>query len=118
MEAKSIVDIKCPRCSKKSRYTSDYTVYSLQRVPKRQGKVSCKYCGFNSLHSLESTDYFYSFSIKDRIFYAWNREHLVNLLNYFEEDKRILSDPELDFPKIFYQNRLYIIKKIKELLLK
>lgn len=107
------IEIICPKCGSKAAYYASKSG-SYRIVPDSQGKVICSNCGLNKSHRLQSKDYYYAIPVKGRILYARTLEKMKVLKDYFEEDKRLQGDPELDFPKVFYENRLLIVKLIEE----
>ncbi|WP_052593175.1 hypothetical protein [Aureispira sp. CCB-QB1] len=110
------VAIICPKCNSKASYFySKANTYRQQIVP--QGKAICSHCAYiNPSFHFSNNCYYYKIQVKNRFLYARNREGLQSIMTYFEQDKRRTSNPDLDFPKLFYQNRLVIIQQIKKLL--
>jgi hypothetical protein len=105
-----IVDIICPKCKEKAIFHSTY-VGTYKMYPDKDGKVSCTHCGFNSSYHLTNKDYFYQIPIGKRILYAMNKEKLISLKIYFENNCK-MNEPDLDFPKEFYLRKNEIIQKI------
>ncbi|MEO1051108.1 MAG: hypothetical protein AAFX87_10790 [Bacteroidota bacterium] len=108
------IEIICPKCSKKAAFYAPGVVRSAMVVPDINGRVVCGFCGFNKAHQFTRKDYYYAIPVGDRFLYARTIENLKILLTYFKEDKRIKGDPELDFPKVFYENRLDIVNRIEK----
>ncbi|BDS10882.1 hypothetical protein [Aureispira anguillae] len=107
------IEIICPSCSSKAAFYAPTVVRRTCYVPDMKGKVACSFCGCNREHDFTSKDYYYSIPVGRRFLYARTMENLKVLLAYFKENKRRQSDPELDFPKEFYENRLEIVKRIE-----
>jgi len=108
------IEIICPSCSKKAAFYSSNIVQWTKIVPRKNGKIVCSSCGINKKYQFTSKDYYYSVPVKNRFLYARTLENLKTLLAYFKGNQRLKSDPELDFPKEFYENRLDIIKQIEK----
>lgn len=104
------IEIICPKCFEKAAFYAPKSGSYVVR-PSVNGKVICGNCGLNKEHIFDSKDYYYSIPIKGRNLYARTFENLKLLETYFKENKR-LHDPDLDFPKIFYENRLELVKLI------
>ncbi len=108
------IDIICPKCEKKAAFYSPSVVRWTRVVPDINGKFICSSCGLKKDYQFGSKDYYYSIPIRSRFLYARTIDELQDLLTYFKEDKRLKSDPELDFPKEFYESRLEIVTQIEE----
>ncbi len=111
------IEIICPRCRKKALFHSNSSGTS-KSYPNKNGKVTCTNCGFNGNHTFTKENYFYKFEIKNRFLYAQNLEKLISIRDYFKNHGNIKmhQDPNFDFPKVFYSNKLELIKKINLLL--
>ena len=114
----SNIDIKCPKCSNKASFFSDKEIKQRFIIRSCEGKAVCLKCGFNKKHSFSEKDYYYAIPIKDRILYGRNIKNLVELKKHFKENLKIWEDPELDYPKVFYQNKDEIITQIDKILKK
>ena len=110
------IEIICPKCSQKAAFFSPSVIKWTRVVPDINGKVICGSCGLNRDHQFTPKDYYYSIAVGKRFLYARTFEKLEDLHIYFKEDKRLNGTPELDFPKIFYENRLEIVNKIEKLI--
>ncbi|WP_196889876.1 hypothetical protein [Aureivirga sp. CE67] len=110
------IEIICPKCLKKAAFFSASVIRWTMVVPDINGKVICGSCGLNKDHQFTPKDYYYSISVGKRFLYARTFENLKDLYVYFKEDKRLNGDPELDFPKTFYENRMVIVSKIEKLI--
>ena len=108
---RELIEVKCPKCSKKaSYYASQAGSYAFKVAS--EGKVFCTNCGLNKNHTFSSMDYYYAIPIKGRYLYARTLENLKFLRQYFAENRRTQGDPELDFPKVFYENRQELVRLI------
>ncbi|MCU0436759.1 MAG: hypothetical protein MUC49_02525 [Raineya sp.] len=108
------VDVICPKCSKKAVYYAEWTGSYVQ-YPKKKGVVKCSYCGLHKKHTFSSQDYFYKISIGTRLLFARNIEKLNCIKTFFEKNLKT-EEPDLDFPKEFYQRKDLIIKEIQKIL--
>ncbi|MCE3229434.1 MAG: hypothetical protein K0S32_3985 [Bacteroidetes bacterium] len=116
MDNKVVIEIICPKCSKKALFQS-MLIGSYKLYPDKNGKVSCTNCGFNSTHIFSGKDYFYKIEIDNRILYAQTREKLISLRDYFKNSSQKGNiGPDMDFPKVFYTHKGEIIKKIDAIL--
>lgn len=106
------IEVICPSCRRKASFFADHQSGLYQIKPSNIGTIQCLKCGFNGKFNCNSKDYYYKIEIGNRYLYARTFENLKILRNYFYENKRRASDPELDFPKLFYKRRLDIIRKI------
>jgi len=113
---KAKIEIVCPKCTKKAAFYSLTEIRYRQVVPAINGKTVCTSCGYNDNHLFSSTDYYYAIPVNTRFLYARTKEGLLSLLTYFKKNNRLHGDPEMDFPKEFYVNRLTIIKKIEKII--
>lgn len=87
----------------------------MHRQPYMDGKASCIHCGYNSTFRFTTKDYYYKIPIGDRTLYAKTFENLLFLRDYFKGKRKINDDPDIDFPRLFYKNRMEIIKKIDQI---
>lgn len=99
---------------KKAAFYAPSVVRWTKVVPDTSGKIICGNCGLNKGHQFTSKDYYYSIPTGNRLLYARTMEELKSLLIYFKKNKGLQGDPELDFPKEFYENRLDIINRIEK----
>ena len=108
------IEIICPKCSEKAAFFASKIVRFRVSVPDINGKVICGFCGLNNDHQFSAKDYYYSIPVRNRFLYARTMGDLNELLSFFKEDKRLNGEPELDFPKEFYENRLEIVSLIEK----
>ena len=111
------IDVICPNCANKALFNSEYEG-DYVKSPSKNGKVTCKSCGFNVPFIFSNKYYFYQIPVGNKILYARTLEDLIVLRNYFQKNfiNAEARDPELDFPKIFYIRRKEIVKKINVVL--
>jgi len=117
MDLKS-TDIICPECNSKAEFLSDEeVVINCKYRPSKEGKIICSKCGLikNSVLNLEM--YYFQIPVGNRYLYARNRENLIALRKYFDENLKI-DDPNMDFPREFYINKVALIKSIDKRLKK
>ena len=107
--------IKCPKCSQKALFKSSWNndLYVLHHEV--EGKVVCSGCGYTGSKEFSNKDYYYQIPIKNRTLYARTLENLIAIRDFFQDNKKI-SEPELDFPKVFYECKDEIVKKINHIL--
>lgn len=86
--------------------------------PHTLGLISCTHCGLNRKHNFTNQDYYYQIDVGERKLFAQNRDNLVFLRDFFQDGYKTKAneDPELDFPREFYQNKDVIVKRINRLL--
>ncbi|MBX2982052.1 MAG: hypothetical protein KF843_05255 [Flavobacteriales bacterium] len=106
------IDIICPKCRKRAAFYADEKTWTYKIQIGGKGLAICSSCGLNKKIDFDPDLYFYKIPIKDRFLYARTFDDLLRLRNYFAENKRMNGDPELDFPKVFYENRLELVKAI------
>ena len=111
------VDIICPNCSKRALFQAE-AIGAYKLYPNTQGLISCTHCGLNREHNFTSQDYYYQIDVGKRKLFAQNRDNLVSLRDFFQDGNKTKpnTDPNLDFPKAFYQNKEVIVKRINQLL--
>jgi len=111
MDIKS-TDILCPECNNKAEFLSDEEILidCIWR-PSKEGKIICLKCGLikNSVFNQEM--YYFQIPVRNSYLYARNRENLIVLAKYFDENLK-MDDPNMDFPREFYINRVALIKSI------
>ena len=61
--------------------------------------------------------YYFQIPVGNRYLYARNRENLLVLRKYFDENLTT-DDPNMDFPREFYINKVALIKSIDKRLKK
>jgi rubredoxin len=107
--------IICPNCSGKAAFSSPSVVRQTVVVPSLEGKVTCPMCGLSKAHTFSSTDYFYKIEIGGRSLFARNLGNADALRKYFAYGGKSDS-PELDFPKVFYECREEIVRKLGDMI--
>lgn len=112
----SQIEIICPKCGKKADFFAETTIHMTRIVPEIDGTVICTHCGLNSKHQFTPKDYYFKVPVGKRYLYARTFENLLSLRKYFAENRRMESDPDLDFPKEFYVNRDKVIEGIDKIL--
>lgn len=96
----NIVEIKCPECGSKADFVGPKQVvkkiYNQGQPPtriltgKRTGKVSCLSCGLVKQHFIEwPRDAYYSLSVRNKVLWAWNRQHAIDIRDYLESTERV-----------------------------
>jgi len=108
--------IVCPKCGSKASFYSPSVVRQTKVVPSLEGKVVCSSCGVNKAHTFSSNDYFFKIEVGGRFLYARTLQKAEALKTYFEKDERNLGDTELDFPKVFYEHKDEIVRKLDQLI--
>ena len=104
------LEVKCPHCGGMGivKREEDYFYFQCTACGKRQQKerVFFRYFGF---------PLYYQTSFDDKIIWAYNREHLVFLINYVETGMR---EHVYNMPKFITlaKNRNQIVKLLKRLL--
>ena len=77
--------------------------------------MSCPSCGLNRAHTFSSADYFYKIEVGGRFLFVRNLSNAVILKEYFSSGGKTYS-PEQDFPKVFYEHREEIVRKLGDLI--
>ena len=108
--------IVCPKCASKAAFYSPSIVRHTVLVPSLAGTVVCPSCGFNKAHTFSSSDYFHKIEVGDRFLFARTLSTANALKDHFENDSRRSTDPELDFPKVFYERKDEIVRKLDQLI--
>jgi hypothetical protein len=85
-------------------------------VPSLEGKVVCSSCGLNKAHIFSSNDYFFKIEVGGRFLYARTLNKAKALKTYFEKQVRSSGEPELDFPKVFYERKDELVHKLDQLI--
>ncbi len=107
------IEIVCPKCGQKAAFYADEIILTYKIQIGGKGLAVCNSCGLNKKIDFDPSLYFYKIPIKDRFLYARTLDSLLALRDYFKENKRLIGDPDLDFPKLFYENRLDLVKAIE-----
>lgn len=107
--------IKCPKCSQKALFKSAWKTELYVLRPELKGDVICSSCGYAGSREFSKEDYYYQIPIKNRTLYARTLENLIAIRDFFLENKK-KEEPELDFPKEFYECKDEIIKRIDQIL--
>jgi hypothetical protein len=108
--------IVCPKCGRRASFYSPSVVRQTKVVPSLEGKVACSSCGLNKAHIFSSNDYFFKIEVGDRFLYARTLKKAEALKTYFEKDEQSSGDPELDFPRVFYERKDEIVRKLDQLI--
>lgn len=108
------IDIICPKCNKKAAFFAKGQVGSYVVRPSLTGRAICIHCGLDKSIDLNNELYYFKIPVDQRYLYARTLKNLEFLKEYFKEDKRHEGDPELDFPAVFYKNRLQLVALIEK----
>ena len=108
--------IACPKCGSKASFYTPSVVRQTKVVPSLEGKVVCSSCGLNKAHTFSPNDYFFKIEVGGRFLFARTLHKAEALKSYFEKDERSFGDPELDFPKVFYERKDEIVRKLDQLI--
>jgi len=113
-----LIDIICPECNNKAEFLSnEIVVVSCTWCPSNEGKIICLKCGLIKNGVFNQEMYYFQIPVGNRYLYARNRENLIALRKYFDENLKI-DDPNMDFPREFYVNKIVLIKSIDKRLKK
>lgn len=81
-----------------------------------EGDVRCLQCGLNKSIVFNEGLYYYKVPVGERSLFARTRQDVLHLRDYFESDRSSSSEPEFDFPTVFYQHRRFIVERLNDLL--
>lgn len=117
MDCKS-TDIICPECGSKAEFLSneEVVIFTIWR-PSKEGKIICSKCGLIKNGVLDKDMYYFQIPVGNRYLYARNLDNLIALRNYFDGNLKT-NDPNMDFPREFYTNKVALIKSIDKRLKK
>ncbi len=107
--------IKCPKCSEKALFKSVLTGDSYVKYPERKGIAICKHCGYNSVISFTQELYYYKIIIDNNTLFARSLDNLILIRDHLQYGIKN-TEPDTDFPKWFYENKVEVIRKINALL--
>jgi hypothetical protein len=108
------IDIICPKCKCKAAFFADGKVGTYVIRPSLKGRAVCLNCGLDKSIEVTSELYYFQIAIAGRYLYARTLENLEVLKDYFKAGKKLNSDPDLDFPAVFYENRLNLVQQIEK----
>ena len=80
----------------------------------KMGWLSCLHYGTNKIITFKKVFYYFQIPFKERIIYARTLDALLSIRNQFSQDLHFNELPELDYPKVFWQNRLELVRKIDQ----
>ena len=96
----NLVEVKCPKCEQKADFFGSKQIVKEKNnhgqpstkifTDKRRGKLSCLACVLVKQHVIEwPRDAYFSFSVRNKVLWAWNRQHAIDIRDYLSSTDRV-----------------------------